>query len=200
MFTRYTFCPHRPSPSREMFPKKNSPVSPDGPISQNVSIGPAFGWNQENSLHKHYHWTHFSAPLLLFCPHLDHAMIYEWWCWLCWRWLDLNDGQFSERCDVDGSFFNSDTDYFWKSLTSPLSQLFSLTIGNDYFSIILLILGLIILGLFTICPPFPPKRAPYLIIYSDKSTDWFCNMYFYTLPRAQAHANRNQICDGFRVS
>ena len=22
--------------------------------------------------------------------------------------LDLNDGQFSERCDVDGSFFNSD--------------------------------------------------------------------------------------------
>ena len=46
-------------------------MSPDGPISQNVSIGPAFGWNQENSLDKHYHCTHFSAPLLLFCPHLD---------------------------------------------------------------------------------------------------------------------------------
>ena len=47
---------------------------------------------------------------------------------------------FQQRCD---------TDYFWKSLTSPSSQLFSLTIGNDYFSIILLILGPIILGLFT---------------------------------------------------
>ena len=23
--------------------------------------------------------------------------------------IDLSDGQFSERCDVDGSFFNSDT-------------------------------------------------------------------------------------------
>ena len=44
-------------------------------------------------------------------------------------------------------------------------------------------------------PPFPPKSAPYVIIYSDKSTDWFCKMYFYTLPRAQAHANRNlRIC------
>ena len=45
---------------------------------------------------------------------------------------------FQQRCD---------TDYFWKSLTSPSSQLFSLTIGNDYFLIILLILGPIILGL-----------------------------------------------------
>ena len=25
-----------------------------------------------------------------------------------WVYLDLGDGQFSERCDVDGSFFNSD--------------------------------------------------------------------------------------------
>ena len=65
--------------------------------------------------------------------------------------LDLSDGQFSERCDVDGSFFNSDAILFifWKSLTSPSSRLFSLTIGNDYFSIILLILGPIILRLFT---------------------------------------------------
>ena len=56
---------------------------------------------------------------------------------------------FQQRCD---------TDYFWKSLTSPSSRLFSLTIGNDYFGIILLILGPIILGLFTICPPhFRPK-------------------------------------------
>ena len=47
---------------------------------------------------------------------------------------------FEQRCDID---------YFWKSLTSPSSRLFSLTIGNDYFSIILLILGPIILGLFT---------------------------------------------------
>ena len=30
--------------------------------------------------------------------------------------LDLGDGQFSERCDVDGSFFNSDAIpiIFWK--------------------------------------------------------------------------------------
>ena len=65
--------------------------------------------------------------------------------------IDLGDGQFSERCDVDGSFFNSDAIpiIFWKSLTSPSSRLFSLTIGNDYFSIILLILGPIILRLFT---------------------------------------------------
>ena len=63
--------------------------------------------------------------------------------------LDLGDGQFSERRDVDGSFFNSDAILiiFGKSLTSPSSRLFSLTIGNDYFSIILLILGPIILGL-----------------------------------------------------
>ena len=60
--------PHRPSPSREMFPKKNSPVSPDGPISQNVSIGPAFGWNQENSLHKHYHCSLFLHPCYCFVP------------------------------------------------------------------------------------------------------------------------------------
>ena len=40
-------------------------------------------------------------------------------------------------------------DYFWKSLTSPSSRSFSLTIRNNYFSIILLILGPIILGLFT---------------------------------------------------
>ena len=65
--------------------------------------------------------------------------------------VDLGDSQFSERCDVDGSFFNSDAIpiIFWKSLTSPSSRLFSLTIGNDYFSIILLILGPIILRLFT---------------------------------------------------
>ena len=37
--------------------------------------------------------------------------------------LDFDDGQFSERCDVDGSFFNSDAIpiIFWKSLTSPSS-------------------------------------------------------------------------------
>ena len=69
--------------------------------------------------------------------------------------IDLGDGQFSERCDVDGSFFNSDAIpiIFGKSLTSPSSRLFSLTIGKDYFLIILLILGPIILGLFTLCPP-----------------------------------------------
>ena len=63
--------------------------------------------------------------------------------------LDLGNGQFSEQCDVDGSFFNSDAIIFWKSLTLLSSRLFSLTIGNDYFSIILLILGPIILRLFT---------------------------------------------------
>ena len=44
--------------------------------------------------------------------------------------IDLGDGQFSERCDVDGSFFNSDEIpiIFGESLTSPLSRLFSLTI------------------------------------------------------------------------
>ena len=52
-----------------------------------------------------------------------------------------------------------DTDYFWKSLTSPPSRLFSFTIGNDYFSIILLILGPIILGLFTICPPISTQKS-----------------------------------------
>ena len=56
--------------------------------------------------------------------------------------IDFGDGQFSERCDVDGSFFNSDAipNFFWKGLTSPSWRLFFLTIGNDYFSIILLIL------------------------------------------------------------
>ena len=56
--------------------------------------------------------------------------------------VDLGDGQFSERCDVDGSFFNSDAIpiIFWKDLTSPSLRLFFLTIGNDYFSITLLIL------------------------------------------------------------
>ena len=55
--------------------------------------------------------------------------------------LDLGDGQFSERCNVDGSFFNSDAIpiIFGKNLTSPSSRLFSLTIRNDYFLIILLI-------------------------------------------------------------
>ena len=55
--------------------------------------------------------------------------------------LDLGDGQFSERCDFDGSFFNNDAIpfIFGKSLTSPSSRLFSLTIGNEYFSIILFI-------------------------------------------------------------
>ena len=55
-----------------------------------------------------------------------------------------------------------DTDYLLKSLTSPSSQLFSLIIGNDYFSIILLILGLIILGLFKITNnhPKPPVSTP----------------------------------------
>ena len=58
---------------------------------------------------------------------------------------------FQQRCN---------TDYFWKSLTSPSSRLFSLTIGNDYFSIILLILGLIILGLpiTTQNHPCPPHN------------------------------------------
>ena len=78
--------------------------------------------------------------------------------------VDLGDGQFSERCDVDGSFFNSDAIpiIFLKSLTSPSSRLFSVTIGNDYFSIILLILGPIILGLFTITNnhPKPPVSTP----------------------------------------
>ena len=78
--------------------------------------------------------------------------------------LDLDDGQFSERWDVNDSLFNSDAIpiIFWKSSTSPSSQLFSLTIGNDYFSIILLILGLIILGLFTITNnhPKPPVSTP----------------------------------------
>ena len=73
-------------------------------------------------------------------------------------------GQFSERCDVDGSFFNSDAIpiIFLKSLTSPSSRLFSLTIGNDYFSIILLILGPIILRLFTITNNHtkPPVSTP----------------------------------------
>ena len=65
--------------------------------------------------------------------------------------IDLGDGQFSERCDVEGSFFNSDAIpiIFGRSLTLPSSRLFSMTIGNDYFSIILLILGPIILQLFT---------------------------------------------------
>ena len=56
--------------------------------------------------------------------------------------LDLGDGQISERCDVDGLFFNSDaiSIIFWKDLTSPSLRLFFLTIGNDYFLIILLIL------------------------------------------------------------
>ena len=64
---------------------------------------------------------------------------------------DLNDGQFSERCDVDGSFFNSDAIpiIFGERVTSPSLRLFSLTIGNDYFSVSLLIFGPIILGLFT---------------------------------------------------
>ena len=56
--------------------------------------------------------------------------------------VDFNDGQFSERCDVDGSFFNSDAIpiIFCKDLTSPSLRLFFLTIGNDYFSISLHIL------------------------------------------------------------
>ena len=56
--------------------------------------------------------------------------------------IDLGDGQFSERCNVDGSFFNSDAIpiIFWKDLISPSLRLFFLTIGNDYFSITLLIL------------------------------------------------------------
>ena len=64
-------------------------------------------------------------------------------------WLDLGDGQFSERCDVDGSFFNSNAIpiIFGKSLISPSSRLFSLTIGNDYFAHF----GPIILRLFTDC-------------------------------------------------
>ena len=56
--------------------------------------------------------------------------------------IDVGDGQFSERCDVDGSFFNNDAIpiIFWKDLTSPSLRLVFLTIGNDYFSITLLIL------------------------------------------------------------
>ena len=58
------------------------------------------------------------------------------------RWIDFNDGQFSEQCDVDGSFFNSDAILiiFWKDLTSPSLRLFFLIIGNNYFLITLLIL------------------------------------------------------------
>ena len=55
--------------------------------------------------------------------------------------LEFGDGQFSERCDVDGSFFNSNAipNTFWKGLTLPSLQLFFLTIRDHYFLIILLI-------------------------------------------------------------
>ena len=64
--------------------------------------------------------------------------------WSIFRAMRCRWFVFQQQCD---------TDYFWKSLTSPLSRLFSLTIRNDYFLIILRILGPIILVLFTICPP-----------------------------------------------
>ena len=81
---------------------------------------------------------------------------------LCSFVLDLGDGQFSERCDVDGSFFNSDEIpiFFWKSLTSPLLQLFSLTIGNDYFSIILLILRTDYFAIIHNLPPISIIQTP----------------------------------------
>ena len=60
--------------------------------------------------------------------------------WSIFRAMQCRWSISQQRCD---------TDYFWKSLTSPSLRLFSLTIGNNYFSIILLILGPIILGLFT---------------------------------------------------
>ena len=76
--------------------------------------------------------------------------------------LDFNNGQFSERCDVYGSFFNSDVIriIFWKGFTSPSLRLFFLTIRNDYFSIIFSFWGPIILRLFTICPPISIIHTP----------------------------------------
>ena len=75
--------------------------------------------------------------------------------------IDFSDGQFSERCNVDGSFFNSDAIpiIFWKDLTSPSLRLFFLTIGNDYFSIICSFWGLIILRLFMICPTISTQKS-----------------------------------------
>ena len=60
--------------------------------------------------------------------------------WSIFRAMRCRRFIFQQRCD---------TDYFWKSLTAPMSRLFSLTIGNDYFSVSLLIFGPIILGIFT---------------------------------------------------
>ena len=39
--------------------------------------------------------------------------------------IDLGDGQFSERCDVDGSFFNSDAIpiIFWEKLNIAIIAL-----------------------------------------------------------------------------
>ena len=47
--------------------------------------------------------------------------------WSIFRAMQFRCFIFQQRCD---------TDYFWKGLTSPSLRLFSLTIGNDYFSII----------------------------------------------------------------
>ena len=76
--------------------------------------------------------------------------------------VDFNDGQFSERCDVDGSFFNSDAIpiIFWKGLTSPSLRLFFLTIENDYFSIILLILRTDYFAIIHDLPDLPDLQDP----------------------------------------
>ena len=78
--------------------------------------------------------------LLRFCTKRDRPQRWSIFRAMRCRWFI-----FQQRCD---------SDYFWKSLTSPSSRLFPLTIGNHYFSIILLILRPIILRLFTICHPF----------------------------------------------
>ena len=64
--------------------------------------------------------------------------------------LDLNDSQFSEQCDVDGSFFNSDAfrgqhhhrcDYFLKPSGSIILRCFwdIQYYNDDYFTIITII-------------------------------------------------------------
>ena len=75
-------------------------MSPDGPISQNVSIGPAFGCNQEQFA-KTLSLNSFSAPLLLFCPHIDGAM------------KIMNDGV---DCVGTGTDDNGNNDYVYGDL------------------------------------------------------------------------------------
>ena len=71
--------------------------------------------------------------------------------YLCPTWwpLDLGDGQFSKRCDVDGSFFNSDAIpiIFLEKLNIAIVAIIFLDHWERLFLIILLILGPIILGL-----------------------------------------------------